>query len=674
MIDQCCTHKVQKLLLKNCVDGLVFEKDFYLCNATVDGWIKTQSYHFPTLITFRLRNAESLKHNLYVHFFLAKNSILNLTHYYYLEIWRQKQYFEQRKRKQQHHQTDVENYYDGNNTYSQQSKNNKSLDVLSLLNLSAVSKEPNSRCPQGNNEGICLSPNHQTISCPCTVQTNEATQMSPPRFEEESSSCFPVDTVCPKNLPVGAPESQKQKLKGNWNILNLSKMPAEHQLSVIDIISDDGPSSNFKESAGNEAHVAFSIQGLGKVDAETPVHSPERPGRNFLYGQYFPSKERKKAHSSFKNLTSRPDSLKHELDTMMRDIDMPLHRSPVEPSFCSRSTEDLFSSPTPNLFNKKISPVPDYNMFEDIFEDEFFGKERRKNIWKASPSFLPYGIIDQEEYGSPCKDKLDQIDSGPIHYADRNYEHQDFSFETHQWKKSMISPLEINDTDSPALFSKRRMAQYFEDPSVPNIKWNAGGLETFPVSSNIARERRSLYPTNHGFSKDIFDLGEVILGSDLYTEDSFAASPQPRSHFDKCRDFPAEHSHCCKHRPEEPSIRQPTRIIVLNPTSGSKVPALFQTSKSQCSPQNGYFDLQRDISEASNVSSSDKKLVDSSSYLEDQCSDTRKEPSCRTPDVTDSTNPSKPLEQAEETSSCAEVPVAVEEIHDTGDPSKAQSE
>nr|GMD14042.1 uncharacterized protein LOC109173807 [Ipomoea batatas]GMD15730.1 uncharacterized protein LOC109173807 [Ipomoea batatas] len=203
---------------------------------------------------------------------------------------------------------------------------------------------------------------------------------------------------------------------------------------------------------------------------------------------------------------------------------------------------------------------------------------------------------------------------------------------------------------------------------------NAGGLETFPVSSNIGRERRSLYPTNHGFSKDIFDLGEVILGSDLYTEDSFAASPQPRSHFDKCRDFPAEHSHCCKHRPEEPSIRQPTRIIVLNPTSGSKVPALFQTSKSQCSPQNGYFDLQRDISEASNISSSDKKLVDSSSYLEDQCSDTRKEPSCRTPDVTDTTNASKPLEQAEETSSCAEVPVAVEEIHDTGDPSKAQSE
>lgn len=72
-------------------------------------------------------------------------------------------------------------------------------------------------------------------------------------------------------------------------------------------------------------------------------------------------------------------------DTMMRDIDMPLHRSPVEPSFCSRSTEDLFSSPTPNLFNKKISPVPDYDMFEDIFEDEeLFGKERRKNIWKGS--------------------------------------------------------------------------------------------------------------------------------------------------------------------------------------------------------------------------------------------------------------------------------------------------
>lgn len=94
-------------------------------------------------------------------------------------------------------------------------------------------------------------------------------------------------------------------------------------------------------------------------------------------------------------------------------------------------------------------------------------------VISASPSFLPYGIVEQEEYGSPCKDKLDQIDTGSIHYADRNYEHQDFSFETHQWKKrlsfsilnnisriiqfnimdllcvcsaSTISPLEINDT------------------------------------------------------------------------------------------------------------------------------------------------------------------------------------------------------------------------------------
>lgn len=77
----------------------------------------------------------------------------------------------------------------------------------------------------------------------------------------------------------------------------------------------------------------------------------------------------------------------HKLqDTMMRDIDMPFYRSPVEPSFCSRSTEDLFSCPKPNvLSNKKFSPVPDYDMFEDIFEDEeLFGKERRKNIWKGS--------------------------------------------------------------------------------------------------------------------------------------------------------------------------------------------------------------------------------------------------------------------------------------------------
>ncbi|KAA8527987.1 hypothetical protein F0562_035144 [Nyssa sinensis] len=49
---------------------------------------------------------------------------------------RQKQYFEQRKRQQQQQTTGLESYSDGMNTCSQHQTNNRSLDVLSLLNLS----------------------------------------------------------------------------------------------------------------------------------------------------------------------------------------------------------------------------------------------------------------------------------------------------------------------------------------------------------------------------------------------------------------------------------------------------------------------------------------------------------------------------------------------------------
>ncbi|CAH9094059.1 unnamed protein product [Cuscuta europaea] len=355
---------------------------------------------------------------------------------------RQKQYFEQRKLKHRHSQADLGKYY-GSSPYNQQHENSTSLDVLSLLNLSAVSGEPIS----GNIEGVTPSPNYQTRLCPQTAQANEVTQISPLRIKPEgvastieSPACDLADTVCPRNFPVGAPESQGKKLKGDWNTLNQSMMSTENPLSVIDILGDDCPNRNLEENVGHEAHVAFSIQGLGKVDTETPVHSPERPGRNFSYGQYLPLKERMKTLSSVKT-TSRPD-LKHKLDAVMRDIGTSIYRSPVEPSVRSMVSDDLFGSPRQDLLsNKKSSPVTNYyTSFEENLEaGELFGKERRKNIQNATSSGLPYGISDQEDYGLPCKNELDQMEfCSSSQNEGRSYDHQDFTFdETRQWKKRL---------------------------------------------------------------------------------------------------------------------------------------------------------------------------------------------------------------------------------------------
>lgn len=76
--------------------------------------------------------------------------VANLLVATFVNFWRQKQYFEQRKRQQQQQQTaESESYGDGTSTCSQHQNEQRSLDVLSLLNWSTVSQECRSACPSG---------------------------------------------------------------------------------------------------------------------------------------------------------------------------------------------------------------------------------------------------------------------------------------------------------------------------------------------------------------------------------------------------------------------------------------------------------------------------------------------------------------------------------------------
>ncbi|RAL43354.1 hypothetical protein DM860_012495 [Cuscuta australis] len=612
---------------------------------------------------------------------------------------RQKQYFEQRRQKHQHHQTDVENYH-GNNQYNQQLKNNKSLDVLSLLNLSVIPGESNSVCHQGKSEGDALILDYQTKLYPQTAHTNEVTQISPPRIKlEENSPCDLADMECVRNFPVGALESQKKRLKGDWNTLNQSKLLTENQLSVIDILDDDGPSSNLEQDVGHEGHVAFSVQGLGKVNAETPIHSPERPVscRNFSYGQCLPLKERVKTHSSIKT-TGRPDGLNHELATTMRDIRESIYKS-SEPSFCSSSIDDLFCCPKQDLFsNKKLSKVSDYDTnLDDIFEDdELFGNERKKNSQNATSSFLPYGICDQEEYGFPCKGELDELEFCSSHPADRSNDHQDFYFESHQWKSTrMQPPFEINYRDSPSLFSKHQTQHYFED-SDPNIKCNYS-IETrgYCFVENKKRTAPSCsasddmmdnlsFPSEEscffsaavkgdllGSTIDHHDMDNLLHKNAMETKNRFCNGdgwtesfsdypttaqerwPDQKNHGLISKDlhsldedfmgFTREHLGCSKQLPlEEPNIIPKPAIIIISNTisAGPSVPNLFQ-------PKSSFHKTRECISQASMVSSSSDQLGDH----------TTKEPKCITPDVTETTNNGSKsmMEQADEASSCADI-------------------
>lgn len=64
-----------------------------------------------------------------------------------LECYRQKQYFEQRRR--QHQTAEGRKDSEGQDIHGQRTENSRSLDILSLLNLSNVGQENKSNYPLG---------------------------------------------------------------------------------------------------------------------------------------------------------------------------------------------------------------------------------------------------------------------------------------------------------------------------------------------------------------------------------------------------------------------------------------------------------------------------------------------------------------------------------------------
>ncbi|ESR45263.1 hypothetical protein CICLE_v10004023mg [Citrus x clementina] len=191
---------------------------------------------------------------------------------------RQKQYFEQRKR--QHQQAAVlDSHADP--------KEHRSLDVLSLLNLSTTAEER---------------------KCACLNVT---------------SSGYQAETISPKNFKFTASDSQNNAFNESSCDSYLRKTTNIQQISVFDLLADDGPSGNLEASPVHEAHVAFSVEGLGKVGTQTPILSPEQCERMFQYVCSSPQKAARR-HNLLKNFDYVWDDLELEVDVMMQDTNKPM--------------------------------------------------------------------------------------------------------------------------------------------------------------------------------------------------------------------------------------------------------------------------------------------------------------------------------------------------------------
>ncbi|XP_019262337.1 PREDICTED: uncharacterized protein LOC109240160 isoform X3 [Nicotiana attenuata] len=329
------------------------------------------------------------------------------------------------------------------------------------------------------------------------IQTNEVISVGSLQQKEGTSPSSKDYAACPKNTSVGAPGCHAKALYNTDDKLNPLMSSTGMQLSIIDILGDDGPNCEL-ESSTHEGHVAFSIEGLGKVEMSTPFHSPQVHRRPLSCGRSSPPRARRKAHS-FDYLNRGTNGIERELDSMMVDVELPFCTSPLNRSSCSRGTADLRGSTEQELLDTKWFSSSDNN-FTDLYtfeNEEIFGKSKESSntIWNDS-SF-------HEDCGSPRRSYLYHFDASSsdfwnnqscgmqeFNFEDCYYGSSSNSFSARNYRKqgSYADDLyhqkqrirtraksEFNIIDSPTPYSKHCKPEIIRDFSVSNGEWFSMG-------------------------------------------------------------------------------------------------------------------------------------------------------------------------------------------------------
>ncbi|KAH7542831.1 hypothetical protein FEM48_Zijuj02G0116600 [Ziziphus jujuba var. spinosa] len=316
---------------------------------------------------------------------------------------RQKQYFEQRRRQQKYNQqpAKLKSDTDGVDIYKQH-KEHRSLDVLNLLNLSANAQECKSASPIGQTKDIGVTAS--TIEYDITMDPPEIL-FSAAKSVEIKETRTPLDAKSPKKVSSTAPDSNNNAFNGVDSAPDQWNTASEKLFSVLDLLGDDGLNSNTEENPVPEAHVAFSVEGLGKVGMETPVHSPQQPYRTFSYGCSPRLKDARQQKSS-KNLNSQLDDLDCEVDAVMQDINLPFSSSCLD---FSMGIVDPLSSPKEKSFTVRDKLHLDNHTAASSFPDSFFDERvhdvtcKRQNDGNCADN-LKFGGYDMSDFAfeGPC--------------------------------------------------------------------------------------------------------------------------------------------------------------------------------------------------------------------------------------------------------------------------------
>ncbi|KAK4407639.1 hypothetical protein Sango_0344900 [Sesamum angolense] len=402
---------------------------------------------------------------------------------------RQKQYFEQRKRQQQQ-PAGLESYADGKRSCTLHFENNRSLDILSLVNVSTVSQDHGTSCINGD---VDFTLNHQPTHHPPAILTSGGIPVDQSEINEESTPWnYGTEAEYSKKVSIHLP-GHNEVLVGNDKKLDPFELSTTHQISVIDLLGDGGGNSNEEEDSthAREAHVAFSIEDLGKVGTETPVHSPKIAGRSFPNGFSSPEKGRRQSISS-RHFDYGFHDLGSPVVVMMQDIDFsPYDNSKEEPS-CSRSMRNIAEYPNQTFLNfRKSSPfncnVSKLQVFLALMNSSTTSKIAAETFGIMvfvyaififcyhCPSFLDDSTDHLGQYESFCKNWVDQRNfSYDDYHHNKDLWDQDINFEAWnvQKQRSSIQRTENFDKrESPFPYQKHQNTEDLPGVIISETKW-----------------------------------------------------------------------------------------------------------------------------------------------------------------------------------------------------------
>ncbi|OMP02304.1 hypothetical protein COLO4_11217 [Corchorus olitorius] len=276
-----------------------------------------------------------------------------------------------------------------------------------------------------------------------TAITNSVPLTDSVEIEEAGvpSSSYQGELQYPKVLFRG---HDNDTLNGMNRTPDLWNAGPEKQLSLFDIVSDDASEGTSVRNLGHEAHAAFSIEGLGKITAETPPQSPKQQGRISSDDCSFPWNAASQLNSSNSSSYILND-LEIEVDALMQDINLPLGGN--------RSEFSMDMTYSHGNGKPKLSSITDHMQLDSNYSNRrcsypntnVFGNVRREDIRDARHCVLDDEFPDEMNGGNSWKYlplKIDG-DSGDLLEFGK-HEMPDVAFEGHHMLKKKHTPYRRN--------------------------------------------------------------------------------------------------------------------------------------------------------------------------------------------------------------------------------------